>query len=58
MHQEDNTISFDNSIIIIDEAHDVPEYAEHAASFQLDTDSMAQLVLTLKKLQDSIGHSG
>jgi regulator of telomere elongation helicase 1 len=35
-----NNLNFENSIIIFDEAHNVPKCAEDSASFQLDTDSM------------------
>lgn len=35
-----NSLSFEGSIIIFDEAHNVPKCAEDAASFQLDTDSL------------------
>ena len=49
-----NQLSFENSIIIFDEAHNVPKCAEDAASFILDTDSLLQLIFTLKHLQDAI----
>ena len=35
-----NTLNYENSIIIFDEAHNVPKCADDAASFQLDTDSL------------------
>lgn len=49
-----NTLNYQNSIIVFDEAHNVPKCAEDAASFQLDTDALLQLVFTLKNLQDAI----
>jgi Rad3-related DNA helicase len=52
-----NTLNYENSIIIFDEAHNVPKCAEDAASFQLDTDTLLQLIFTLKNLQDAIEHS-
>lgn len=35
-----NSLSFEGSIIIFDEAHNVPKCAEDAASFQLDTEAL------------------
>jgi regulator of telomere elongation helicase 1 len=52
-----NTINYANSIIIFDEAHNVSKCADDAASFQLDTDSLLQLIFTCKNLQDAIEHS-
>ena len=52
-----NTLNYADSIIVFDEAHNVPKCAEDAASFQLETDALLQLVFTLKNLQDAIQHS-
>ena len=45
-----NTLNYTDSIIVFDEAHNVPKCAEDAASFQLETDALLQLVYTLKNL--------
>eukprot|EP00347_Sterkiella_histriomuscorum_P004083 403361814 len=43
---------FKNSIIIFDEAHNVPQQAEDASSFDLDTKQLEYVVNELQKLED------
>jgi regulator of telomere elongation helicase 1 len=52
--RENFKINFENSIIIMDEAHNVERVAEEVASFELHVNSMYQIINELIELENDI----
>ncbi len=43
-----------NSVILIDEAHNIPQSCEEDSSFELDCEILKKSILELKELQKNI----
>ena len=50
-YRENFNINFENSVIIFDEAHNVPQTCEDAASFSIDTKNLDLVISELNEFQ-------
>ena len=50
--RENFDINFENSIIIFDEAHNIPQTCEDTAAFQIETKHLENVLTELTELQD------
>lgn len=55
--RENFEINFENSIIIFDEAHNIPQTCEDHASFSVETKNLDTVMTELTELQDQMNQN-